>query len=71
MGNTGVTYGHKPINVKSISSELNMVSGVTICHVTIVSLNKNLTQPEEFIDKFIRKPYIICLSEMKTNKNNI
>ena len=37
----------------------------------MVSLVKNIEKLEEFLNKFSRKPEIICISETRTNDKNI
>ena len=37
----------------------------------MVSLVKNIKKLEEFLNKFSRKPDIICISETRTNDKNI
>ena len=44
---------------------------LTICHLNIVSLVKNIENFENFINRFSRKPDIICRSETRVNDGNI
>ena len=46
-------------------------NGITICHLNMVSLVKNIEKLEEFLNEFSRKPEIICISETRTNDKNI
>ena len=53
------------------SSRLSLPNGITICHINVVSLIKNINKLEDFIDEFTRKPDIICISKTKTNNENL
>ena len=46
-------------------------NGITICHVNMVSLVKSIDKLEEFLNKFSRKPNIICISETRTNDKHV
>ena len=70
-GNPGVAYCLKPIAFDDIPLELNVMAGLTICHINIVSLCKNVDKLEEFLRKFPKKPDIICLSKTRTNQRNV
>ena len=70
-GNPGVAYCLKPIAFDDIPFELNVTAGLTISHIDIVSLCKNLDKLEEFSQKFPKMPDIICLSEIRTNQHNV
>ena len=44
---------------------------ITICHLNMVSLVKNIEKLEKFLNEFSRKPEIICISKTRTNDKNI
>ena len=44
---------------------------LTICHLNMVNLVKNIENLENFINRFSRKPDIICISETRVNDDNI
>ena len=69
-GNPGVAYCLKPIAFDDIPHELNVMAGLTICHINTISLCKNLDKLEEFLCKFAKMPDIICRSETRTNQHN-
>ena len=62
-------FGVDEVVVDSIA--LPASNGMTICHLNMVSLVKNIEKLEEFLNKFSRKPDIICISETRTNDKNI
>ena len=70
-GNPGVAYCLKPIAFDDIPLELHVMASLTICHINIVSLCKNLDKLVEFFRKFPKMPEIICLSEIRTNQHNV
>ena len=37
----------------------------------MISLNKNIEKLKDFLSEFSRKPEVICVSETRTNANNI
>jgi len=44
---------------------------ITICHLNMVSLVKNIENLEKFINELPRKPEIICISETRRNDESI
>jgi len=52
-------------------SVLSAVNGITLCHLNMISLVKNIDKLEEFLSEFTCKPDIICISETRTNDKNI
>ena len=70
-GSPCVAYCLKSIAFDDIPLELNAMASLTICHINIVSLCKNLDKLEEFLRKFSKIFDIICLSETKTNQHNV
>ena len=57
--------------VDDIDKTSNSLPNLSICHVNIVSLNKNIDKLEEFLNKFSHLPDIICVSETRTNEVNV
>ena len=57
--------------VNDIDRTSNLLPNLIICHVNIVSLNKNIDKLEEFLNKFSHLPDIVCVSETRTNEMNI
>ena len=53
------------------STALPASNGITISHLNMVSLVKNIEKLDDFLNEFSRKPEIICISETRTNNKNI
>ena len=53
------------------STALLASNGITICHLNMVSLVKSIDKLKEFLNKFSRKPNIICISKTRTNDKHV
>ena len=71
-GNHGLNNCSKYVDLEDINNEItiNLKSGLQICHMNIVSLNKNIGKTEEFLSHLHFKLDAICLSETRFNINN-
>ena len=59
--------------IKAVSDELTLTkqSSLLICHINIVSLQKNIDKLEEFLSEFSKKIDIVCLSETRLHEHNV
>ena len=69
--NLCLTFNEIDDLTKHFKSNCNGLIGLTICHLNMISLVKNIEKLEDFLDNFAPKPDIICISETRTNASNV